>query len=191
MTDESAPNAPDDVPEGERVTNSSGAAVATTLRGHVLVTGAAGFIGYHTCLALLSAGYDVVGLVREPLENDPTRLPDVRYVVGDIREADQIPASALADCDAVVHLVGIIAEIPGKGQTFEAVHVNGMANLLQAAQSAPGVRHFMYISAIGADVKARSRYSQTKARAEELVASSGLPYTIFARRSCWGRARSF
>lgn len=63
---------------------------------HVLVTGAAGFIGYHTCLKLLSRGHNVTGLDNlndyYPVAHKDDRLHLLRdynnwsFVLGDIRE---------------------------------------------------------------------------------------------------------
>jgi nucleoside-diphosphate-sugar epimerase len=144
----------------------------------VLVTGAAGFIGGHTCRALTAAGYEVVGLVRKPLE-DPEAVPGVCYVTGDVRYPSILSPETFAACRYVVHLVGIIAEIRSKGQTFEAVHVDGTRNILAMAKAAEDLHRFVYLSAQGASPQSRSGYSQTKAHAEQLVRDSGLPYTIF------------
>jgi NADH dehydrogenase len=146
----------------------------------VLVTGAAGFIGHHTCRALAAAGYEVVGLVRKiPKENDA--LVGVSYIVGDVKDVSSLSREAFAGCRAIVHLVGIITEIRSRGQTFESVHVEGTRNLLSAARAAAGegLQRFVYVSAQGASPQSRSAYSRTKAHAEQLVRESDIPYTIF------------
>ena len=56
--------------------------------------------------------------------------------------------------------------------------MKGTANLVAEAKRA-GVRHFFYQSALGAAKTSWSGYLRTKAEAEEMVAQSGLRYTIF------------
>lgn len=144
----------------------------------VLVTGAAGFVGRHACRALVNAGHSVVGLSREvPGANQA--VPGVVYVSGDVTDARTITPDKFAGCEAVFHLVGIIQEVRGRGQTFEAVHVEGTRNVLAAATTAGVQSRFVYLSALGSDPEARSEYSRTKAEAERLVRQSGLPFTIF------------
>lgn len=150
---------------------------ASSSRRRVLVTGAAGFVGRHTCHALAKAGYGVIGLVRSPPTGDAV-VPGVRYVLGDVTRPQTLSPDKFAGCDSVIHLVGIIAEVRREGQTFEAIHVAGTTNLLASAHAA-GVHRFVYLSALGADGSSESEYSRTKARAEEAVIASGIPYTIF------------
>lgn len=146
----------------------------------VFVTGSTGFIGRHTCRALRDAGHEVVGLTRRvPAGVDESAVPGVAYVAGDVTDARTLTPEKLAGCDAVVHLVGIITEIPSRGQTFETVHVEGTRNLLAAAKAAGVSGRFVYVSAIGSVPDAPSKYSRTKAQAEQAVRESGLPFTIF------------
>ena len=105
--------------------------------------------------------------------------PGVDYVTGDITDAPTLAPAAFAGCQAIVHLVGIITENPSKGQTFEAVHVGGTKNLVDAAQTGGFAGRFIYVSALGASKTSASDYSRTKAEAEEIVQASGLPTTVF------------
>ncbi|MBC8143849.1 MAG: complex I NDUFA9 subunit family protein [Armatimonadetes bacterium] len=144
----------------------------------VYVTGATGFVGRGVVTALSDAGHSVVGLVRGKA---PAATGNVAYVQGAITDtAPESLAEGMTGCDAVIHLVGIIAEERGAGQTFERVHVGGTRTVIEAAKRAnAGNTRFVYVSAIGADLSAKSEYSRTKAEAETMTRQSGLPWTIF------------
>jgi NADH dehydrogenase len=171
----------DDVPPTPAEPSHESAANSTPegVPERVLVTGATGFIGTHACRSLVTAGYEVVGLVRRPPpEHDAVR--GVSSVTGDVRGASTLSPAAFAGCHYVVHLVGIITEDRGAGQTFDAIHEGGTRNVLSAARTvAEEVRRFVYLSAQGASPRSRSAYSRTNAHAEQLVRDSGLPYSIF------------
>jgi NADH dehydrogenase len=81
-------------------------------------------------------------------------------------------------CDAVIHLVGIIMERPGKGITFERIHYQGTVNVVDAARRA-GVKRYLHMSALGTRADAVSNYHKTKFAAEHYVRGSGLQWTIF------------
>jgi NADH dehydrogenase len=83
---------------------------------------------------------------------------------------------ALDDVETVVHLVGIIEE---RGDaTFKIVHVDGTANLISESIR-KGVKRIFYQSALGSDINSPFNYLKTKAEAEEIVKSSGIPFIIF------------
>jgi nucleoside-diphosphate-sugar epimerase len=145
----------------------------TPAAASVLVTGAGGFVGRNLCRALLASGREVVGLIRA-VPSPGSQIEGVRYVNGDITRPESLSPDLFDDCSAVVHLVGIIAEQRGAGQTFERVHVRGTANLLKAARSSGRIERFIYLSALGASPSSRSEYARSKARAEKLVAQSGI-----------------
>lgn len=144
----------------------------------VFVTGSTGFVGRHLVRALQEAGHEVVGLARDTSRAEKA-APGATYVTGDVTDAASLAPEALADCDAVMHLVGIIREAPGRGQTFEAVHTEGTKNILRAAVRAGAAGRFVYLSALGSRLDAPSRYSRTKAQAEQEVEASEIPHTLF------------
>jgi NADH dehydrogenase len=140
----------------------------------VLLTGAAGFVGGHVRRALVARGWQVQALVRRAGSLHDAGA-GVSELVGDLADAAALGRAATG-CDAVVHLVGIIAE---KGtQTFERVHVAGTRQVVAAAQQA-GVRRYVQMSALGTRPAANARYHQSKWAAEEIVRQSGLAFTIF------------
>lgn len=148
----------------------------TTLR--VALTGSTGFVGRHVLAALLDRGCHVRALARTP-DKLKAHGSAVTPIQGDLFD----PAALRELCegaDAVVHLVGIIAEKPAQGQTFDRVHHQGTMNLLAAADR--GVKRWVHMSALGArpaNGDTLSDYHRTKWLAEEAVRASALQWTIF------------
>ena len=142
----------------------------------VALTGASGFVGRHVLAHLLETGHRVRALVR-----DPARLKvgdaGLETVKGTLFDSPAL-ADLVCGVDAVIHLVGIIQEVPRKRQTFERVHHEGTRNLLGAARHA-NVSRWVHMSALGARPDADSDYHRTKWDAEQAVRDSGLTYTIF------------
>jgi UDP-glucose 4-epimerase len=64
----------------------------------VLVTGAAGFVGYAVAALLIEQGHQVTGLTRSPASVLP---PGVQRLDGDLRIPDTLPP-ALAEWDGCV-----------------------------------------------------------------------------------------
>jgi len=145
----------------------------------VLVTGASGFVGRHLCAELVKVGHPVRGLVRSvPVRKN--RVEGVEYIRGvDVADVVTLTPEMFKDVDAIIHLVGIIAEVRRKGQTFQRIHVEGTRNVVDEAKRAGFDGRLVYMSAIGAALNAPAEYSRTKYQAERIVIGSELPYTVF------------
>ncbi len=154
----------------------------------ILLTGATGFIGSQTAKTLREKGFAVRALVRPQANTQALRSLGVELAIGDIGDPASL-AKACQGIEQIVHLVGIIRELPPK-VTFEKIHTEGTRNLLSAAKSA-GVKKFVYISAIGARSGAPARYHQTKWAAEEMVRSCGLEWTILRPSVVFGPGDDF
>lgn len=124
----------------------------------VAITGGTGFVGRH---------------LAERLDPDDTVIVSRRTGVA-TSDVDALSA-AFEGCDAVVHCAGINREIGD--QTFEAVHVHGTRNVVEAARRA-GVRRLVMVSFLRARPDCGSGYHETKWAAEELIRKSGLEHTV-------------
>ncbi len=150
----------------------------------VLVTGATGFVGREVMQELLDRGHEVRALVRRGSEKKLPERQGVEIHPGDCLDRDAVFAAA-AECDALIHLVGIIREFPGRGVTFERVHVQATQNVVDAAVAA-GARRYLHMSALGARPRYADPYHLTNYRADEYVMNSGLAYTIFRPSVIYG-----
>jgi len=142
------------------------------------VTGATGFVGSHLLKAARAAGYTLRALTRGP------RSPQegVAWIEGTLDD----PASLAVLCegaDAIVHIAGLI-NAPSRA-AFEAVNAGGTADMIDAARAA-GVKRFVHISSLAAREPDLSDYGWSKAKAETIVATSGLDWTIVRPPAIYG-----
>jgi uncharacterized protein YbjT (DUF2867 family) len=127
----------------------------------VLVTGATGRLGRVLVERLAAAGHHVRALSRRPA---PPR-PGVEPVASDLRSGAGVDA-ALTGAGVVVHCA------TSNGRRDEEL----TATLVAAARRC-GRPHVVDVSIVGAD-RIRLPYYRTKVACEELVAGSGLPWTV-------------
>ena len=142
------------------------------------ITGGTGFVGSHVVDGALAAGHEVKALTRR------ARPPADRldWVLGDL--ADRAALHQLVqDADAIIHVAGVINAPDAAG--FEAGNVTGTLATLAAA-TAGGVRRFIHVSSLAAREPGLSVYGASKARAEELVESSGLDWAIVRPPAVYG-----
>ncbi|MHC9296619.1 SDR family oxidoreductase [Mycobacterium sp. LTG2003] len=128
----------------------------------VLVTGATGTLGHHVVPEATEAGHHVKALSRR----DRVGYTGVHWQRGDLMAAGGLDG-ALAGVDVVVHCAT---------QPTGSKDVTATRNLIEAARRA-GVGHVIYISIVGID-DIPLPYYKTKLRVEQLLASSGLGYTV-------------
>ncbi len=165
----------------------------------VLVTGAAGFIGFHTARVLLARGENVVGIDNVNDYYDPT-LKEARLAIlqendgfdferADIADKDAVAAllSRRSDIDRVVHLAaqaGVRYSLINP-YAYMRSNLDGHVVLMEAVRKLPNLRHFVYASSssvYGANTKLPfsvddpvdhpvSLYAATK-RSQELLSES-------------------
>jgi nucleoside-diphosphate-sugar epimerase len=143
---------------------------------NVFVTGGTGYVGVKVVERLVALGHHV-RLFQRPHSTRKWERPDVERVDGDLFDSETL-VHGMRDCDAVIHLVGIIREDPRKHVTMKRIHVDGTRRVIEAAIEG-GVSTMVHMSALGARPDAVTPYHQSKWAAEELVRSSGLQFTIF------------
>jgi UDP-glucuronate 4-epimerase len=115
----------------------------------ILVTGSAGFIGFHLSTALLKAGHQVVGLdhfndyydprLKEAREAQLTLLPNYQSVRADLCDAPLLEKLFVEHrFDAVCHLAaqaGVRYSIKNP-HAYEASNLHGFLNILEACRHA-------------------------------------------------------
>jgi NADH dehydrogenase len=100
-------------------------------------------------------------------------------------------ARAFDGAEAVIHLVGIIREMPQSGITFEWMHVGATERVL-VAMRATGISRLIHMSALGTRRAASSQYHRTKWEAEQLVrAADGVKSTILRPSLMFGGSPPF
>ncbi|MBI3446581.1 MAG: NAD-dependent epimerase/dehydratase family protein [Magnetospirillum sp.] len=126
----------------------------------ILVTGAAGFIGYHTCLRLLERGEKVVGVdclspyydvrLKETRLERLRQFPGFVFVKADIadRAAMEEAARLYPDITAYINLAAQAGVRHSLTAPYDYTHSNieGHLVMLEMARANPKCRHFVYAS---------------------------------------------
>lgn len=159
-----------------------------------LVLGGAGFVGRALCEWLVdqhgAGGPRILVPTRRRAQAKhllPLPTVDVIEVPG---HDEKTLLRLLADCDAVVNLVGVLH---GSRDDFEQAHV-GLPQRLVAACLRAGVRRVVHISALGVpddQASAPSNYLRTKAAGELALRAAGLDLTVLRPSVVFGEHDRF
>jgi uncharacterized protein YbjT (DUF2867 family) len=157
----------------------------------VTVFGGSGFIGRYVVPRLARAGWQVRVAVRRPDQalfcKTAGHVGQVTPVAANVRDEASVRA-AVQGADAVVNLVGILFQ--AGPQRFDAVHMQGAANIAKAAAAA-GVETLTHVAAIGADPNSPSAYARSKAAGEAAVRKAFPAATIFRPSIVFGPEDDF
>ncbi len=151
----------------------------------IVVAGGTGFLGRYLSRALLADDHEVAVLGRDPrkVERIP-QLAGAKGLYGDV--TDPYSLKGLFDgYDAVaaaIQFPNYPMEVPRKGLTFDRYDRQGTQYLLAEAQRS-GVERFFYISGAAVDPSSPQSWYRAKGRAEEIIKSSGMTYSIL--RPSW------
>jgi UDP-glucose 4-epimerase len=110
--------------------------VSSAVRGRILITGVAGFIGSNLALRLLADGYDVIG-IDDLSQGVPEQIPTgVEFHKLDVRSPQIYPH--FRDVKAVFHLAAknCISDCQLDPVAAASVNVAGTVNVLEAARQA-------------------------------------------------------
>src|SRR5690348_4286235 len=144
------------------------------------ITGGTGFVGSHLIDVALAAGHHVNALTRR----EQGERANVEWIAGDLSNRDALE-HLVSGADAVIHVAGTIS-----GQSAAAFELGNVAGTLAmlAAATAGGIHRFVHVSSLAAREPKLSLYGASKARAEELVHSSGLDWVIVRPPAVYGPA---
>jgi len=138
----------------------------------VVVTGANGFVGAHTCAALVERGARLRAVVRRP--GTAPALPGVEEHVGDFLD----PACAATVLPGAAALVTTVHPMSADRATQQRVSVEGTAALARAARDA-GVGRLVHVSTAG--VYDRSPGVGDVGESAALVADDSSDYAVTKR----------
>ena len=142
------------------------------------ISGGTGFVGSHLLDVTLADGHRVAALTRR---DQPDR-DGVEWVRGDLQDREAL-RRLVEGAEAIIHVAGTINAPNAAG--FDKGNVQGTLAMLASA-TAGGVRRFIHVSSLAAREPKLSLYGASKAKAEELVHSSGLDWAIVRPPAVYG-----
>jgi uncharacterized protein YbjT (DUF2867 family) len=156
--------------------------------GPVTVFGGTGFLGSRVVKCLAEKGSTVRVAARNPWRSkDGEQRQNVVSVEADVRNIQSVQ-EAVDGASAVVNCVGLYHE--HDDETFEAVHLDGAADVAKAARKA-GVERLVHISGIGVDTQSGSLFVRTRALAETRVFAAFAEATIVRPSVMFAKNGSF
>ena len=153
----------------------------------ILILGASGFVGGRLARALLDEGYAVRCAVRNPAKVAGLAAAGAEIVQGDIGDAAAM-RRAVEGVEAVYISIHTISPQPhgAAGAGFMDIEIAGLENLLAACR-AQGVRRLIYVTFLGVDAASANAWVRGRARAEQLLLTSGLDATCLRPGQIVGR----
>ncbi len=143
------------------------------MRARILVAGATGSLGGRIASGLLKGGEAVRVLARPNAATGALREQGAEVVTGNLKE----PASLAAACAGMEVVITTVTAAKRGDDSLEKVDLEGSRNLIEAARAAR-VRHFVYVSTLGASPASPMPLMRIKGLTEQTLKTSGLTYTI-------------
>jgi uncharacterized protein YbjT (DUF2867 family) len=157
------------------------------VRRCVTVFGGTGFLGRRIVDAMLAREVTVRVAARHPVRGGGTAVDRWVPVQADLRDAHSVRA-ALDGADAAVNAVSLYVE--SRDATYQAIHVEGVGRLAQAAAEA-GVDRLVHISGIGSDARSTSDYIRARGEGEDAVRADFAGATILRPSVMFGPDDAF
>ncbi len=159
----------------------------------VLVTGGAGSVGRDLVARLAAEGHAVRAMDLPGCDYTPLESLNVEIVRGDIGDASTVRA-AVQGVDTAVHLAALLPPASERNRDLTwRVNVTGAQCLIAALRERTPTARLIFSSSVcvygdtstdeppirvSHPLRPLDAYGESKAAAEQLVRSSGLPYTI-------------
>ena len=145
---------------------------------HILVIGASGFVGSYLARQLLTEGYQVRCLVRDPGKVKALADSGCEIVKGDITDLSSVEP-ALESIDAVYVTIQTLVpqRVETKDQGFMDIELNGLQNIVESCQR-NGVRRLIYVTSIGVSANSKDAWTAGRWKVQEYLLNSGLDVTI-------------
>lgn len=142
----------------------------------ILVTGATGYLGKKIIDKLEHS--EVIGISRTG------RSACARHVNCDI--LDLAPDAIPEPVSTIIHTAAVKNS---KSRDLFSTNIAGTGKVIEFAK-AKNINHVIFISSSCTQLEKKNRYALSKVKAEELVVSSGLPYTIIRPNYIYGPGNS-
>ncbi len=112
----------------------------------VLATGGTGVVGMPVVKYLIEEGREVRGLARSEASAEQLAAMGATPAMGDITDPESV-AEAVAGCEVVYHMAGLVSFCPARPERLYEVNVAGTQNVVRAARQA-GVRRLIHTSSV-------------------------------------------
>ncbi len=158
----------------------------------IAIIGGTGFVGRQLASVLAKQHWQINILSRNrEVKQDLSVLPNAKLVSVNYNDQDSLN-EALAGCDVVVNLVGILNESGRDGSGFRKAHVS-LAEMVINACEVNKIKRLLQMSALNADAEqGTSHYLRTKGEAENKAhAAQNIHVTSFRPSVIFGTEDSF
>lgn len=157
--------------------------MSTMNRGKIVtVVGGTGFLGGYVVRLLANRGYQIRVIARDADVDLRVKtagdVGQIKLISGDISKPESLQGK-LTNSFAVINLAGILYQT--SRQKFDTVQGKGPGTLARFAKQA-GAKHFIHVSALGADSASPSKYARSKAAGEKEVRAA-FPESVLFRPS--------
>jgi NADH dehydrogenase len=162
----------------------------------VIIIGGSGFVGNNLSKRLAIQGY--ASWITTRKIDDVEHIDDSKPLAKSyyVKEYSTSTLNELMKTftpeDVVINLVGVLHSSQGVpyGPEFAKAHVE-LSQMIMQAMKHNGLRRYIHMSALGAEINGPSMYLRSKGVAESFVKDSGLDWTIFRPSVIFGKNDNF